>query len=247
MTVNFTKSQVLKLLEMLILIAILGILSWYVFIDNSNSSSTKTITVTGEATIESAPDEYVFVPYYEATGTNQVTVQEELTEKANDITAKLKELGVEEKDITLQSSAYDNWYPDESGQSTTTVSLEVKVSNKELSQKVQDYLITTGAKGQISPQGSFSITKTKELDTQARAKASEEARAKAEAQAAIFGAKIGDVIKIEQGSSADIGYPMPLMRAEDSVSSQDVSVSSLPVLVGQNSYSASVSVTYELQ
>lgn len=246
MTVNFSKGHIFKLVELLLLVAILGILIWFVFIDNSSSSSAKTITVTGEATVESVPDEYVFMPYYEATGTDQVAVQEELTAKANDVTAKLKELGVEEKDITLQSSAYDNWYPDETGKSTTTVSLEVKVSNKELSQKVQDYLVTTGAKGQISPQGSFSITKTKELDVDARAKASEEARSKAEAQAAIFGAKVGDVVKIEQGTSVGIGYPEPMMAMDASTSAREATAS-LPVLVGQDSYSASVSVTYELQ
>lgn len=247
MTVKFSKGQVFKLLEMLILIAILGILSWYVFIDSSTSTTAKTITVTGEATVESAPDEYVFAPYYEATGTDQVTVQAELTAKANDVTAKLKELGVEEKDITLQSSAYDNWYPDETGKSTTTVSLEVKVSEKELSQKVQDYLITTGAKGSISPQGSFSITKTKELDAEARTKASEEARSKAEAQAAIFGAEIGDVVKIEQGTSVGIGYPEPMIAMDAATGSREATISSLPVLVGQDSYSSTVSVTYELQ
>lgn len=247
MTVNLSKSQIFKVVEVLLLVAILGILSWFVFIDSSSSSTTKTITVSGEATIESAPDEYVFMPYYEATGTDQVAVQEELNTKANDVTAKLKELGVEEMDITLQSSAYDNWYPDETGKSTTTVSLEVKVSDKELSQKVQDYLITTGAKGQISPQGSFSITKTKELDAEARAKASEEARAKAEAQAAIFGAEIGEVVKIEQGTSVGIGNPQPLIAMDASSGTRETTVSSLPVLVGQDSYSATVSVTYELQ
>jgi uncharacterized protein YggE len=247
MTINFSKGQALKILEIMLLVAILGILIWSTFLDNSSSSTAKTITVIGEATIESAPDEYVFAPYYEATGTDQVTVQAELTAKANDVTAKLKELGVEEKNITLQSSAYDNWFPDETGKSTTTVSLEVKVSDKELSQKVQDYLITTGAKGQISPQGSFSITKTKELDADARKKASEEARSKAEAQASIFGAEIGDVVKIEQGTSVGIGYPEPMMAVDGSTGAREATVSSLPVLVGQDSYSATVSVTYELQ
>ncbi len=247
MTINFTKGQVFKVVEILLLVAILGILIWFVFIDSSSGSAAKTITMTGEATIESAPDEYVFMPIYEASGTDQVAVQEELTAKAVDVTAKLKELGVEEKDITLQTSAYDNWKPLETGEATTTVSLEVKVSNKELSQKVQDYLITTGAKGQISPQGSFSITKTKELDAEARAKASEEARTKAEAQAAIFGAELGDVVKIEQGSSVGIGYPELMMSTDGATGSRDASVSSLPVLVGQDSYSATVSVTYELQ
>ncbi len=247
MNITITRNGAYKGAVIVLLIAILGLLLWSQPWNSSSSDATKTITVSGEATIESAPDEYVFMPYYEATGTDQVAVQEELTAKANDVTAKLKELGVEEKDITLQSNAYDNWYPDETGKSTTTVSLEVKVSNKELSQKVQDYLITTGAKGQISPRGSFSITKTKELDGEARAKASEEARAKAEAQAAIFGAKVGDVVKIEQGNSVGIGYPTPMMAMEDSGSTRNATASSLPVLVGQDSYSASVSVTYELQ
>jgi uncharacterized protein YggE len=59
---------------------------------------------------------------------------------------------------------------------------------------------------------------------------------------------VGDVIKIEQGSNYDIGYPMPLSVESGSAEiARDATVSSLPVLQGQNSYSASVSVTYELQ
>ncbi len=247
MTINVTRSQVLKIVELVLLASILGILIWSTFIDSSSSDTAKTITVSGEATIESAPDQYIFMPYYEGSGTDQVAVQEELNNKATEVTNKLKELGVEEKDIKLNSSAYESWYPDDTGNATTTVSLEITVSDKELSQKVQDYLITTGAKGQISPQGTFSITKTKELDADARAKASEEARAKAEAQAKIFGSEVGDVIKIEQGSNYDIGYPMPLTVESGSAEIAIDSKSSLPVMQGQNSYSASVSVTYELK
>ena len=249
MKVEFTNKQIVKAIEIFLLVSIFGVLIWSTFIDSSSSDAAKTITVSGEATIESAPDEYLFMPYYEGSGTDQIKVQEELKNKATEVTNKLKELGVEEKDIKLNSSAYENWYPDEKGSASTTVSLEVTVKDKELSQKVQDYLITTGAKGQISPQGSFSEAKKKELDAQARAKASEEARSKAEAQAAIFGAEVGDVVKIEQGSDFDMGYPMPMtmMQSGSAEIAKDATVSSLPVFIGQNSYSASVSVTYELQ
>jgi uncharacterized protein len=247
MTINISQRQLLKIVELVLLVSIFGILVWSTFIDSSSSSTQRTITVSGEATIESEPDQYVFMPYYESSGTDQVAVQEELNKKATEVTNRLKELGVEEKDIKLQSSAYENWFPDESGSATTTVSIEVKVSDKELSQKVQDYLITTGAKGQISPQTNFSESKKKELEAQAKEKASAEARSKAEAQAAIFDAKVGDVIKIEQGSNYDIGYPMPVSLESGSAEIRDSTVSSLPVLPGQNSYSASVSVTYELQ
>jgi uncharacterized protein len=248
MTINISRNQIVKIIELVILVCILGILIWSTFIDDSSSNTQRTITESGQATIESEPDQYVFLPYYESSGTDQVAVQEDLNQKATEVTNKLKELGVEEKDIKLQSSAYENWFPDESGSATTTVSLEVTVSNKELSQKVQDYLITTGAKGQISPQGKFSEAKKKELDAQAREIASKEAKTKAEAQAAIFGAKVGDVIKIEQGNNNDIGYPMPITLDSGSAEmARDSTASSLPVLPGQNSYSASVSVTYELQ
>lgn len=247
MTINLTTSKVLKIVEFILLISILGLLIWSQPWNSSSSSTSKTISITGEATIESEPDEYVFMPYYEGSGTDQVAVQEELNVKATEVTNTLKELGVEEKNIKLQSGAYESWYPDESGKATTTVSLEVKVSDKDLSQEVQDYLTSTGAKGQISPQGSFSEAKTKELDKQASELASADAREKAEAQASQFGAKVGDVITIEQGNNFDIEYPQPITMRSGTAEATDVSVSSLPVLTGQNSYSKSVSVTYELQ
>ncbi len=247
MTVNVSTTKLLKILQFSLLLAIFGLLLWSTPWDNNSSSSTKrTIKVTGSSTIKATPDEFSFFPYFQETGLDKEAIKTSLTEKANSTVEKLKELGVEENNITLDASSYDRWYYRENEKGTLNIRLEIVVDNKDTLQKVQDYLLTLDIKGQISPQATFSKAKQKELDAQAVEEASNDAIAKAETQAKLFNAKLGDAITIKQGSdSIFYGY-----GGVDSVSlsvEKNASAASLPVLPGQNEYTQSMSVTYELK
>jgi uncharacterized protein YggE len=70
-----------------------------------DSGSSRRVTVTGTAKVTAEPDNYQFNPSY------QKTTTEELNTQLNSVTTKLKELGVASKDITVQSSAYNNPQP----------------------------------------------------------------------------------------------------------------------------------------
>ena len=137
-------------------------------------------------------------------------------------------------------------FVDDGDEGVLRVSLEIKVDNQELAQKVQDYLLTKDAKGQIAPQATFSEEKQNDLEVEATKEASEDARAKAEAKASLFDAEVGKVITIDESQGGSIGYPEPYLVEDLSVSSSETSAS-LPVLPGQNEYSLTVNVTYELQ
>lgn len=247
MTVNITSAKLFKCLQMGLLVVILGLILWSKPWDSGTSSTTtRKITVAGEATISAEPDEFEFSPYYEEKGTDQEALKEKLTQKSNETVDKLKELGVEDKDIKLDVSSYDYWYWQEDEEGVLNAYITITIQDGDLVQQVQDYLLTTDAKGQLTPRASFSKEKRKQLDAQAVEEASTEARAKAEAQAKLFGAKLGDVIEVNQQRDSIFGYSVDAVTLESS----DLSVSSaasLPVLQGEQDYSQTVSVVYELQ
>lgn len=247
MTIDVSANKFLKWLQLLLLLAILGLLLWSKPWDASSTNETaRTIRVSGEATLEATPDEFVFYPYFEEKGSDQDALKATLTKQANDAVEAIKALGVAEDKIALDASSYDRWYWEKDEQGVLTASLTVTVDNKDKAQEVQDYLLNTSAKGQLTPQGVFSKAKQKELDAQAIKEASADARSKAEAQATLFDAKLGKVVTVEQGY--DSVFPVAYNGrgiAEDVA--LEASSSFLPVLPGQDEYTQTVSVTYELK
>jgi uncharacterized protein len=214
-----------------------------------SASAKRTISVSGESTVKAEPDQYVFSPMYQKKGTDRTAIQTELTSTINTVVAKLKEIGVAEADITLMSSTYDNFYNDGTNEITSN-SLTVTVASKDLSQKVQDYLLTTSPQGQVSPMPSFSTSKRKMLEPEARSKAVDDAHTKAVQMAKDLGARLGKIVSISDQTS---GYPMPMYSVMDSAKTMSVvgeagtAVSSMPVLGGRQEISGSVQVVYELR
>lgn len=210
------------------------------------SDSTRTIVISGEASQKAEPDEFQFSPTYQQKGTDRATIQKELAEKVNAIVSKLKELGVDESDITLASSTYDNYWNDGSNEFTSNT-VTVVVRDKELSQKVQDYLLTTAPEGQVSPYPTFSTEKRKSVEDQVRTEAIADARKKAESTVSELGAKLGKVVTIEDQAGGGI-FPM-MGRAEGGMAVSDIAVSSssLPVLPGKQDINYTVRVTYQIK
>ncbi len=231
-----------SVLQLALLVIITGLLVWSAPWSDSNIKEARTITVTGDTTIEATPEEFRFSFYFEKKGDDEETLKTELTEMANQSVSALKDLGVDESDIKLDASSYDNWYFESGEDGVLRVNLTVTVSDNELSQEVQDYILSTDAKGQLSPQAVFSEDQKKRLDEQAVEEASQEALKKAEKQAELFNAKLGKVIEIQQGQDS-IFNPVPFAVGLDATAES----ASLPVLPGQNDYRQSVTVKYELK
>ena len=206
------------------------------------SGEARTITLTGEATMKAEPDEFQFNPTYQKKGTDRAAIQQELIAQVNNVIEKLKELGVQESDISLSSSTYDNYWNDGTSEVTSNT-LTITVGNKELSQKVQDYLVTTSPQGQVSPYATFSSSKRKELETKVRADAIADAKNKADAMAADLEVKLGKVVSI---TDQQPGGVMPMLGRDMAVAETSSSLS-LPVLAGEQEISYSVQIIYELR
>jgi uncharacterized protein YggE len=88
----------------------------------------------------------------------------------------------------------------------------------------------------------FGIDEPKKVLNEARKKAVADARAKAELYAEAAGVSLGRVVQISEQSA--ITPPMPMMRMAVETVAQDASV---PIAAGQQTVSATVSITYEIQ
>src|SRR5690606_508221 len=107
-------------------------------------TSDRTIDVTGEATVSARPDEFVFNPAYEFTNADKDAALEQLSSKSDEIVGELKGLGVADSDIKTNSDSWSFPIRDRGEGSTTyTLRLTITTKDEDLTQKVQDYLVST--------------------------------------------------------------------------------------------------------
>ena len=217
------------------------------------SKATRTVSVVGEAEVQATPDEFLFTPYYERKGDDATKLKTELDSFGNKLIEEVQKFGIAKDNITLTSSNYgqatDAVAPAMPGgkpatpesQPTVTLSITIKAPNKELAQKVQNYLGSTDAKGQLTSQAVFSKEKRKELEAQARNKAIEDAKTKAETMARQLNVSIGKVKEVKDSSRSGIIFPM----STEGVASD--SKTSLPVTPGKDTVSISLEIVFELK
>lgn len=236
----------LRIVVISLLIIMLGMLmSWRPW--SAVNGTDRSITVTGNATLKSAPDEYVFYPTYEFKNADKDAALAQLTQQSDTVVAKLKALGVTDNNIKTNSSGYDKplYYTEPSTEDVTySLQLIITVSDKDLAQKVQDYLVTTTPTGSVSPQSTFSEAKRQELNNQARDEATKDARAKAEQSAKNLGFKLGKVKSITDGTGFDQIMPMDAVM---STGGAEAAVSRLTVQPGESELNYSVTVIYYIR
>jgi len=207
------------------------------------SGSDRTVQVTGEAKISAEPDEFVFYPAYDFKNADKDAALTALSKKSDEIVAKLKELGVDSKQIKTDSTGYDFPYYADKTSDVLTYSLRftITVDSLELAQKVQDYLLTTAPTGSVSPQAAFSQEKRKVLESEARDKATKEAREKAEQSARNLSFKVGKVKEVSDGQGFSI---LPYEKGIALDSTEQSASPSLSVQPGQNDLTYTVTVTF---
>lgn len=239
----------MRMLCVILLVVIAGMLAvWKPW--STTKTSDRTIDVTGSATIKATPDEFVFYPSYEFKDTSKDAALAALVKKNNEINAGLKTAGVKDEQIKTNVSGYQKGeylpYTDETGKYVYSFQPAITVGDKDIAQKVEDFLVTTSPTGTVSPQSTFSESKRKELEAQARDEATKDARKKADQSAKNIGFKVGSVKTVSDGAGfsggCGSGTICPMMATTE-LSTRD-SVSSLQVQPGQNELSYSVSVTY---
>jgi len=240
--------QMILIAQTVLLVAIFVLVAWtQPWQKSSGSANSRTLNANGSATVKAEPDSFDFYPYFESTGDDQQALRDSQTEEMNRIIDGLKQIGVDDKEMQLDSNAYDNWYVREDGTTVATVNLRISVEDENLAEKVQNYLTTTDAKGQVTPQSNFSEEKRRSLQDDALKDAITDARERAEAKADLLSVRLGDVVSVDES------YGGGFFALDDSVTlearSEPASVEqqSLPFLPGTNEVTVTVSVVYEIK
>ncbi len=239
---SFKLSIDLRVIIILLLVVIAAlVVIWKPW--QAQSSSERTVSVTGETTLTAEPDEFVFSPSYDVKNPDRPTALKEISQKSDDIVRQLKGLGVTDKQIKTNASGYDQIYiPVEEDTSTYTLQLTITLNKRDLAQKVQDYLVTTSPSGSVTPQYNFSDQMRKSLENQARDSATKDARSKADVEAKNLGFKVGKVKSVTDSGGVN---PYPLLElGAPSATGTDDKTTQLAVQPGENKLSYSVTVIY---
>lgn len=218
------------------------------------------ISVTGEGEAVAIPDIASFSFNVSADASSVALAQEEVTKKVDAILSAVKELDIEEEDIkTTDYSVYPKYTyssipctptycpPSRQTQDGYTASHSISIKVRDTDQ-VGEVIAVAGSNGATNISSvSFTIDDPDQLVESARVDAIADAKAKAKVLADELGVRLVRVVSFYDNQP---GYPVPYY-AEERAFGGDMAVqtvSSAPKLpTGENKYSASVTVTYEIR
>lgn len=202
------------------------------------------ITVTGEATLPTAPDMATVSLGVTAQGKTAAEALSTNTAALQAVMTRLAEAGVAPRDIqTSDLSLSPNWEMDEASGANTITGY---VASNMISLQVRDLAGLGGVLDAVVADGantlngiSFGLQDPKPVMTAARKAAVEDARDRAETLAAAAGVRLGRVLSLSEGG----GYqpPQPMFRLERAAPQDAV-----PVSGGEIGFSSSVTLVYEI-
>lgn len=215
-------------------------------ISSVTTQKTDSFTVRGEGKVSLTPDIAVLHAGVTAEGATVKRVQDELSGKMNAISAAVKQLGVDIKDMQTGqyniSPEYDYSEPTQriTGYRANS-NLTIKVRNLKNASKVIDAATANGA-NQISDI-SFDVDDKTAAENKARILAVSDAKSKAQAAAKAAGFKLGRVINYSEGET---GFPRPYMMEKTTMMTDEAGAPT-QVEPGTNELTVTVSLSYELQ
>lgn len=217
---------------------------------------TETVSVTSEGKADATPDVAKITATIESKNPNIDKARVENEQKVSAVIAKLKQIGVEEKDIKTQNISAGPGFeiqnmpapdiqiyppPKRPNTNTFSTSLEITIRNFQLADQILATFTQNGATNLYGPQLTLSDDELEEAKTEAREDAVESARKKATVLAKASGRSIGRAVKITE--AGDFGYPVPLM-AQSSIELREKASQIQP---GQNDVSINLQVDFELK
>jgi len=248
------------------LIAVLVLLSLFLLVKTldvfdelgrTNSPMMNTITVQGEGRSAAVPD-IARITYTVTESNKNIEVAQEAATKKNDAALEaLAELEIDEDDIRTLSYNVSPEYSYGRGcaagmpcpPQTPTITgyqvsqtIEVKVRATDMASEVLGKLGSIGVQNINGPE--FTLDDPEAVRGEAREEAISKAREEAERLAKQLGVRLGKVVSYyDNNQPQPYGYGMGGMEMDASMKSMNVPT--LPV--GQNEYTANVSITYEIR
>jgi hypothetical protein len=225
-----------------------------------SSPATINVSGTGEAFVKPDIAELSFSVTKEAKTVTEA--QKASAEKINEITAYLKESGIDDKDIKTENYNLNPKYewqnsarpciamvgaycPPEGKQVLTGYEVSQTISVK--IRKIDDagkILVGVGDKGATNISGvSFSVDKKDAIEADARDKAIKDAQAKAKVLAKSLGVRITRVVSFSESGNTPV-YSRFNMAEGAMLKSADIAPS---IPTGENKFTSDVSIVYEIQ
>ncbi len=208
-----------------------------------------TITVTGEGTINVAPD-VAELSFGITTGPRPTAkdATDRIATDMNKVIAAVKALGIDDKDIRTESFYLNPSYDWADGRQRlrgyeAMQSLRVKVRDLD---KVGDVLTAATDNGANQAGGvSFTVDDLEAKQTEARTQAIDDAKKKAEALADQLDERLGDVQSFQENGGG--WYPPIMMEKREAYAvGDDVANASVPLPSGEQEITVTVTITYEL-
>jgi uncharacterized protein YggE len=220
--------------------------------------ATDTITVSGEGQATIAPDVARVSFTVEHTSSTVAEAQTATTNQANAAIAYLKDQKIADKDVkTLSYNIYPQYaYPNpcSAGQMCPAYVGTPKITGYQVSETIQvtvrDLAVVgtlLGGLGKLEVQNlngpNFALDDSTAGYNAARADAIAKAKSQAKVLADELGVRLGKIVNFSESSGGyPVAYGMMAGKAMDSAGSATPNVP-----VGENTYNASVSVTYEIR
>jgi hypothetical protein len=180
-------------------------------ITNVTTNKSEAFTVTGVGTISVRPDIAIVDVGVQATGTTVKDVQDNLNKNINAVSAAIKKLGIDDKDIKTSNYTMNPSYDYTAGIQRITgyqasSNVTIKVRKIENANSIVDAATTAGANsvGGIS----FDVDDKTKAEDEARKLAVAEAKAKAGQAATTAGFTLGKIINYQESTGGNRIYPM---------------------------------------
>ncbi|MEX2027885.1 MAG: SIMPL domain-containing protein [Candidatus Curtissbacteria bacterium] len=242
-TFQLPKNLVWPLVVLLIALAAFYFKPWQV-------KPAETISVTASGKSQVTPNVAKISASIQSTNPNLDKAREENNQKVSALVQKLKDMGIDEKDIKTQDLSAGPGYepqiqifpaPDRPDTNQMTTTLEITVRDFDASDEVIAALTSGGATNLYGPNLTVDDKTLESAQSKAREDAVEEAREKAEELAKLSGRRLGKVAKIsEQG---DFGYPQPLLARSE----VDLKQQASQIQPGQNEVTINLAVEFGLR
>jgi len=226
-----------------VMMAFSGAKSYYYI--GKSTETPRTITIGGQGKVTVIPDVAVVTMGYSVEKKTVAEAQKDNTGKMNALIAKVKELGIEAKDIkTTSYNVYPQYNYDDGKQTLRGYQVdqyvEVKIRNNDKISQILDLVGTLGLNqvGNLN----FQVDDPEQYQQEARIEALKNAKLKAKDLADIMGVSLGKIISFSEDGSYNPPTPM---YARDALgiggAAESVSVES-----GSQEMIVNASVTYEL-
>jgi uncharacterized protein YggE len=215
----------------------------------TGAGAANTVTVNGDATVTSPPDEAVIVLTVENDAATAPAAMDATSTQSNQLLAQLRTVGVE--DSAIQTSSVTLYavrtYDPTTGKETLTGyraqnSVQVTLKDAPTVAKVLAAGVETGVTQVTGPD--WRLREDSQAVNDALKLAVAHARAKADTLAAAAGASIGEVISISEGS---VQVPVPVYSASAGAASDSAKVTEPAVSSGTLDVTATVTITYSLK